>query len=150
MTFGESLRRERERRGITLEAISETTKVSLRHLLALEHDDDGDLPGGVFNRGFVQSYCRYLGLEEGEWLERYSAEHAAHEQDWSEFAEAVKRGRVPAEPLMRRRWWGVVAMLLALGAIAWAAWHYVIKPRTGRPAPTVPAAAAIVLRPADR
>ena len=144
MKFGESLREERELRGVTLEAISAGTKVSVRHLAALEADDERNLPGGVFNRGFVQNYCRYLGLDEAEWLGRYSAEHAPGEQDWSEFAEAVKRGRVPGEPLVRRRWWGVVAMFIALCALVWASWHYVIKPRVGRPAPATPGTRAVL------
>ena len=135
MRFGQSLREERERRGVTLETISAATKVSVRHLTALEMDADGDLPGGVFNRGFVQSYCRYLGLDEAAWLERYSSQHSHRDPDWSEFAEAVKRNRVPAEPLVRHRWWGVLAMFLALVALAWAAWHYVIGPRRVRTLP---------------
>ena len=144
MRFGESLREEREQRGVTLEAISEATKVSVRHLAALERDQDRDLPGGVFNRGFVQSYCRYLGLDEAAWVERYAAEHKSGEQDWSEFAAAVKRGREPAEPLVQRRWWGVLMMFVALGAVAWAAWHFVVKPRTGRPGPSAPGIRAMI------
>lgn len=134
MGFGQSLKDERERRGATLEAISESTKVSVRHLQALERDAWRELPGGVFNRGMVQGYCRHLGLDEREWLERYTATRPDHEQDWTEFAVAVKRNRT-SPPHVQRRWWGVLLMLIALAAIAWAAWHYVVKPRMGRPAP---------------
>lgn len=137
MGFGHSLRQEREQRGATLEQISESTKVSARHLQALEDERWKDLPGGVFNRGIVLGYCRFLGLDEREWLDRYAATRPEHEQDWTEFAEAVKRNRTPP-PQVKRRWWGVLLMLLALAAIAWAAWHYVVKPRMGKPA-TMPA-----------
>ncbi len=134
MDFGQSLKRERERQVATLEAISEATKVPVRQLDALERNDAHELPGGVFNRGIVQSYCRYLGLDENEWLDRYHQIHQPTEQDWSGFAEAVKRGRAPATPLVQRRWWGVLLMLLALAALAWAAWHFIIRPRVGKPA----------------
>src|SRR5260370_14529442 len=62
--FGERLRREREMRGITLDEISESTKISRRHLESLEREDFDSLPGGIFNKGFVRSYARFLGLDE--------------------------------------------------------------------------------------
>jgi len=52
--FGEELRRAREERGLAIEAISEATKVPVRHIRALEVGEYGELPGGVFRRGFVQ------------------------------------------------------------------------------------------------
>ena len=49
-TFGENLRREREMRGVTLEEISDATKIAVRTLAALEADDFSKLPGGIFTR----------------------------------------------------------------------------------------------------
>ncbi|MFC6646399.1 helix-turn-helix domain-containing protein [Granulicella cerasi] len=130
--FGASLRAERERLGVPIDAVCEGTKVSLRYLQALEQGAFPELPGGVFNRGIVQSYCRYLGLDEDVWMERYvAAQPSVDETDFTQFAEAVKRNRLPSEPLVRNRWWGVLAMLLAFLAIAFAIWHYVIHPRPG-------------------
>ena len=62
--FGESLQREREMRGVTLEEISEATKISVRFLKAIEAENFSALPGGVFTRSFVRTYARYLGLDE--------------------------------------------------------------------------------------
>jgi cytoskeleton protein RodZ len=56
--FGEDLRRERESRGIALELITDSTKISSRHLVALERDRFEQLPGGVFNKGIVRGYAR--------------------------------------------------------------------------------------------
>ena len=61
--FGERLRAERERIGITLETMSAQTKVNLRHLEALERGDYRVLPGGVFRRGFVRAYLKAVGLD---------------------------------------------------------------------------------------
>ena len=144
MSFGHSLREEREERGVSLEAVAEATKVSVRHLHALESDDTANLPGGVFNRGYVQSCCRFLGLDEVAWMERYDRECASPEPDWSEFAEAVKRNRIPSKSSHGRRWLGVLVMLLALGGVAWAAWHFVIRPRVGRAAPVIPQQASVL------
>src|SRR5208337_3413293 len=62
--FGENLRREREMRGVSLEEISVSTKISLRFLEAIEREDFSKLPGGIFSRSFIRTYARYLGLDE--------------------------------------------------------------------------------------
>jgi len=53
--FGDKLRKQRELRGIELDAISNTTKISTRMLRALEEEHFDQLPGGVFNKGFVRA-----------------------------------------------------------------------------------------------
>jgi cytoskeleton protein RodZ len=70
-TFGENLRREREMRGVTLEEISASTKISVRFLKALEDEDLAKLPGGIFTRSFVRAYARYLGLDEDHVMAEY-------------------------------------------------------------------------------
>lgn len=76
--FGDRLRREREMRGITLDEISESTKISRRHLEALESEHFDQLPGGVFNKGFVRAYAHFLGIDEDQAVSDYSA--ASNEQ----------------------------------------------------------------------
>lgn len=71
--FGDRLRREREMRGITLDEITESTKIARRHLEALEKEQFDQLPGGVFNKGFVKAYARFLGLDEDQAVADYSA-----------------------------------------------------------------------------
>ena len=62
-TLGSWLRRERERRGVTLAKISEETKVSVPLLQGLEADDLSRWPGGIFRRAFVRSYASAIGLD---------------------------------------------------------------------------------------
>ena len=69
--FGEKLRKQREQRGIALDAISNTTKISTRMLRALEEEHFDQLPGGVFNKGFVRAYARQVGLDEEETITDY-------------------------------------------------------------------------------
>ena len=69
--FGEKLRQQRERRGISLDAISTTTKISTRMLRAIEDEHFDQLPGGVFNKGFVRAYARQVGLDEEEVVTDY-------------------------------------------------------------------------------
>ena len=70
--FGEHLRREREMRGVSLEEIAGATRISTRFLDALEKEAWDRLPGGIFNRGFVRTVARFLGLEEESLLAEYT------------------------------------------------------------------------------
>jgi cytoskeleton protein RodZ len=70
-TFGETLKREREMRGVTLDEIAGATRIASRFLRAIENEEWDQLPGGVFNRGFVRSIARYLGLDEENTVAEY-------------------------------------------------------------------------------
>jgi cytoskeleton protein RodZ len=71
-TFGESLKRERELRGVTLDEISAATRIATRFLKAIENEQWDQLPGGVFNRGFVRAMARFLGLDEENTVAEYT------------------------------------------------------------------------------
>ena len=71
--FGEKLRRERELRGITLEEVALATKIGTRNLRALEEEKFSQLPGGIFNKGFVKAYARYVGIDEEQAISDYVA-----------------------------------------------------------------------------
>src|SRR5208337_5598993 len=70
-SFGEKLKSEREKRKITLEQISSSTKIGTRMLQALEEDRFNQLPGGIFNKGFVRAYSRCVGLDEDQTVADY-------------------------------------------------------------------------------
>ena len=70
-TFGPRLRRERERRGITLEALSAKTNVSVDLWSAFERNDFTRWPKGVFARSFVRDYARAVGLDEKEVVDDF-------------------------------------------------------------------------------
>lgn len=132
--FCDELRVERERRRISIEKISEETKVSSRHLLALEAGEYGSLPGGVFRKGIVRSYLRAIGLEESPWLERFESSlretgSAGDTDDWTEFAENVRRNRGGLKQRADIRWVGVAAMLVALAGLGWGIWRVVLHGR---------------------
>jgi cytoskeletal protein RodZ len=72
--FGEHLKREREMRGVSLEEISAATRIAPRFLVALENEQWDQLPGGVFNRGFIRAVARFLGLDEDSLVSEYALE----------------------------------------------------------------------------
>jgi transcriptional regulator with XRE-family HTH domain len=61
-TFGRRLRDQRERNGVTLEAIAATTKISTSLLAGLERGDLSAWPSGIFRRAFVRGYATAIGV----------------------------------------------------------------------------------------
>ena len=111
--FGDRLRREREMRGITLNEITESTKISRRHLEALEGEHFEQLPGGVFNKGFVRAYARFLGIDEDQAVADYSA--ASNEQPEPEDKFPLEIHEEPNRELNPRR--SRVPLVFALAAL---------------------------------
>lgn len=69
-SLGTYLRYERELRQISLEEISQMTRIPLRTLQHIEDDELDRLPGDVFVRGFLTSYARCVGLDSDHVLDR--------------------------------------------------------------------------------
>jgi cytoskeletal protein RodZ len=117
--FGEHLRREREMRGVSLEEIAAATRISTRFLEALESEHWDRLPGGAFNRGFIRSVARFLGIDEDALVAEYSFER----QDSN-----GARVAVPPAGKLPRNWRAIIVTLLALvmltAAIGFVYHHY--------------------------
>src|SRR5215203_3338442 len=73
LTLGEKLRQAREERGISVSEVAEQTRISPHYLDSIENDDYRTLPGGIFNKGFVKSYAKYVGIDEQEALQDYTS-----------------------------------------------------------------------------
>jgi transcriptional regulator with XRE-family HTH domain len=71
--FGPGLRLERERKGISLAAVAEHTKVSASLFAALERDDLSRWPGGIYRKAFVRGYAEAIGLDPDDVLRRFAA-----------------------------------------------------------------------------
>jgi transcriptional regulator with XRE-family HTH domain len=70
-TFGPRLRRERERRGISLETIATLTNVSIELWQGFESNDLSRWPKGVFARAFVRDYAKAVGLDANEVVDDF-------------------------------------------------------------------------------
>jgi cytoskeleton protein RodZ len=120
--FGERLKRERELRGVSRNEVCTATRISSRFLEALEHEQWGTLPGGIFNRGFVRAVARFLGLDEDDLLAEY--DQAMAEQDLSnEVPLAPQLPQAPARPRAGRFVWiGAACLVVFLGG-GWLVWR---------------------------
>jgi cytoskeleton protein RodZ len=128
-SFGARLKREREQQGMELEGVAATTKISVRMLQALEEERFGQLPGGIFNKGFVRAYARHLGLDEEQAIADYLvaaggptpskepeavlADLAARAVEVRPEAEPRRSGDIP---------WGKLSIVLLVVAVAFALW----------------------------
>ncbi len=67
-SIGQQLRTAREARRISLEQVSQATRIRVRYLQALEAGDLGSLPSQAQARGFLRAYGDYLGLNSEELM----------------------------------------------------------------------------------
>src|ERR1039457_5684961 len=67
----------RRNRGVSLEQIAESTKISIRSLEAIEQGDFRKLPGGIYNTSYIRQYARAIEYDESALLAFYTREMAA-------------------------------------------------------------------------
>jgi cytoskeleton protein RodZ len=156
-SFGNKLKQEREKRKISLEQISVTTKIGTRMLQALEEDKFNQLPGGIFNKGFVRAYSRCLGLDEDQIVAEYllasgdapppRTEIAVREDEARENEEHVRRLESNSEGPLRQLPWGWFAALLLVVALALSLWTRHQRERGGQSLHPAPSSAVNALTP---
>ncbi len=95
--LGKDLIRAREKQNLTLRQAADFTRISLRHLQNLEEARYSELPGGMYNRAFLRTYCEYLGLEPKEILGRYDAETIPQHEKSTKSKTKVQPPSVPAK-----------------------------------------------------
>jgi cytoskeleton protein RodZ len=69
--FGDKFRKAREKKEMSLDDVSNVTKIGARMLRAIEEEHFDQLPGGVFNKGFIRAYAKHLGLNDEEAVSDY-------------------------------------------------------------------------------
>jgi cytoskeletal protein RodZ len=135
LTLGEKLRQAREERGISISEVAEQTRISAMYLELIENDDYRTLPGGIFNKGFVKSYAKYVGLDEQEALQDYAqvvaADAAEPEESRTYRPEVLTDDRTSGSMIPT-----IIFAVIILGLMTWgilALVHY-IQENQNRPA----------------
>lgn len=72
VSLGEKLRQAREEKGLELRDVADNTRITIGYLAAIEDNNYKSLPGGVFNKGFVRSFAKAVGVDEREALADYN------------------------------------------------------------------------------
>lgn len=146
-SFGDRLKKEREQRSVSLDDIALSTKIGTRMLRALEEEKFDQLPGGIFNKGFVRAYARHLGLDEQQTINDYMEALGENQQrSMPPDATAAPKAQLvasqvvaerPSKPVLETREaeraaeipWGLLALGLLLAALAFATWSYYHRTR---------------------
>lgn len=133
-SFGARLKREREQRKVTLDEISLSTKIGTRFLRALEEENFEQLPGGIFNKGFVRAYARHLGMDEEQTISDYLVASGAVEPEKNLEEAPVLEPRAEEGPHAAARIpWGTLAVVLLLVALGFALWGFHSREKSGSP-----------------
>jgi cytoskeleton protein RodZ len=150
-SLGARLKREREKRKITLDEISLSTKIGTRFLVAIEEEHFDQLPGGIFNKGFVKAYARSVGVDEAEAIAEYELASGASLPE--SLPEDGPLAAVPAvsNPAFldedpdngaSRIPWGWFAIALLIVAFGLAVWGFVSREKSAKPSVISPPPAA--------
>jgi cytoskeleton protein RodZ len=146
--FGPHLRQAREKRGMSLQQVAATTKISARVLEALERNDPSKLPGGIFSRAFVRAYAKEVGLDPEATVNRFVS---AFQPDTEEDAPQLPSRTVDAEGFeSRRRTATTIIQIVALSllVVIVAAIYMRMRPAPP-PIPAEPQAAPATATPAQ-
>lgn len=122
--FGDFLRTAREQRGLTLQQISNETKIPRRLLESLEHGDLGAVPAGMYQRAEIRAYAKAVGLDQAvalSELERALAMRSVSGERDS--------GTDGAAHSLRHRSFLIMALATAVAVIAVVAWYGRMTPR---------------------
>jgi cytoskeleton protein RodZ len=108
ISAGQLLRQERERKSVSLESVSQATRITLANLEALEKDDFEFFPAPLFVRSFLRTYAAHIGIDAGKII-------AIYEKQTESMGEARKK-TVSEKEAGRRR----VTYILPLALVALA------------------------------
>ncbi|MFC5804661.1 helix-turn-helix domain-containing protein [Streptomyces formicae] len=112
-SIGCSLQQARADAGLTIDAVSTSTRVRVPIVQAIEQDDFSRCGGDVYARGHIRTLARAVGLDPAPLVAQYDAEHGARTAP-SPVAPLFEAERIRPEP--RRPNW-TAAMVAAIVAV---------------------------------
>jgi cytoskeleton protein RodZ len=113
-TLGETLRRARLDKGLSLADAARDTRIRRGYLEALEAEDFNQLPPSVYTRGFVRTYAEYLGLNPQAMVDLYQPPVRREREPSPQLQPAVPRVAIPRALPLRP------ILLTLLGVVALA------------------------------
>ena len=126
-----TLKKQRESRGLSLQDIFSTTRISVINLTSLEDGDFKSLPPPIYTKSFISKYTLAIGSDEKPLLGAYESYLATASRP-AKIAEVRKPW-----PEENRRYWilyGSLSISIAIGLIVLTLFLYNHKGKTDPPA----------------
>jgi cytoskeleton protein RodZ len=128
LDIGAALSEARRSLGLSLEQISETTRVRVRHLEALEAGQIDQLPSRPFTIGYVRAYAKALSLDADATAARFRTEHPSPDDD-------ELRSPVGVRHEAKRNHHGLIAAAVGIAVVAIVGWNVAQHVMVAAPAP---------------
>ena len=119
MTLGEKLRQAREEREITISEVAEHTRISPLYLQAIENDEFKVLPGGIFNKGFIKSFAKYVGVDENEAMADYAKQFSQQNDGEDDDSPKTYRPEVLTDDRSGSMFPTIIFAVIILGLMTW-------------------------------
>ena len=119
---GDRLRLAREAAGLSLADVATRTRITQRHLAAIEKSDFSELPGRTYVTGFARAYARAVDLPEAEVGAAVRQELEDDEYGARPLYEAYEPTDPARLPTARLTWTLVIVTLLL--ASAYGVWRF--------------------------
>lgn len=119
---GDRLRLAREAAGLSLADVATRTRITQRHLKAIEKSDFSELPGRTYVTGFARAYARAVDLPEAEIGASVRRELEEDEHGSRPLYEAYEPTDPDRLPTARLTW--TLVIVTALLASAYGVWRF--------------------------
>ena len=120
MSIGEALASARREHGLTVDEVSQATRIRSTLIRAIENDDFGPCGGAVYARGHIRSIARAVGIDPTPLIEQFDAENGTAPQL---VTDGIFEAESKAKPERTGPRWGaamVAAVLVGVCALALA------------------------------
>ena len=103
-SIGNKLRAARLKKGRTIDAVNQETRISKRFISAMEEDRFEEIPGGSYLKSFLKGYCEYLDIDFNElgFVEPSKSDATIDQaKNISESAESLDSSSIKVSPAQR-------------------------------------------------
>lgn len=99
-SIGQELRSARQKRAVSLDEVSATTKIQKKYLIAIEENRWHDLPEPIYTRNFLKAYVQFLGKDPTYVLSRFKQERGCcdYTEGYKTPRQRVRRSRLMVTP----------------------------------------------------
>ncbi len=110
---GQRLSEERKRKKLTIQDVSDATKIRKNFLEAIENGEYGKLPSATVAHGFVRNYTMFLGLPEKEVMALFRREYD-EDKIYNVLPEGFSRADFPVTRARNSKFFLIAALFVVL------------------------------------